>query len=323
MPHVILVPEPGAPDLVKPAGGRADIVIKRFPIDISSAGFRALLPGVNAVILGLTPFGAAEVAAAPDMKAVARIGVGYDTVDVNALNPRRIPLLTTGIANSASVAEQALAFLFSFAKRVPTLHDSVMKQRWAQRLQHFPIDLQGRRMVVVGFGRIGSRMAKRCVALDMDTHVYDPLITQDFIRAVGAKPAPDLDAALAEADFVSIHCPKDASTIDLFNAARLAKMKKGAYLINTARGGIVNETALADALKSGHLAGAGLDVFELEPPSPDNPLLALPNVTTAPHMAGVTWEAWNRMAYVAMQNVIGVLDGKPNREHTVNPQVYG
>lgn len=322
MPHIILVPDPGAPDLVKPAAGRADIVIERFPIDIGQAAFRERLAKVNAVVLGLTPFGAAEVAAAPNLKAVARIGVGYDTVDVQALNPRRIPLLTTGIANSASVAEQALAFLFAFAKRVPALHDSVIQQRWGARFQNFPIDLQGKRMLIVGFGRIGSRMARRCVALDLDTQVYDPLITQDFVRAVGATPVPDLDAALRDADFVSIHCPKDPGTVDLFDARRLALMKKGAYLINTARGGIVNEAALADALKRGHLAGAGLDVFDREPPAPDNPLLALPTVLTAPHMAGVTWEAWNRMAFVAMKNVIEVLDGKPNREHTVNPSVY-
>ncbi|HPU54503.1 MAG TPA: NAD(P)-dependent oxidoreductase, partial [Burkholderiaceae bacterium] len=121
---------------------------------------------------------------------------------------------------------------------------------------------------------------------------------------------------------VSIHCPKDASTINLFDAARLARMKKGAVLINTARGGIVNEPALAQALTSGHLSGAGLDVLESEPPEKGNPLLRMPNVVCAPHMAGVTWEAWNRMACSAMQNVLDVLDGRPNREHTVNPQVY-
>lgn len=318
----ILIPEASAPDGLRPAEGRTDIVIERFPANIAQADFRARLKGVNAVILGLTPFGEAECAAAPNLRAVARIGVGYDTVDVAALNQRKLPLLLTGIANSASVAEQALGFLFAFAKRVDDLHRRVIGQQWNTRFQNFPIDLQGRTMLIVGFGRIGSRMARRCVALDMRTQVYDPHITQDYIRTVGAEPVPDLNTALASADFVSIHCPKNPGTIDLFDARRLARMKKGAFLINTARGGIVNEAALADALRTGHLAGAGLDVFDQEPPAPDNPLLTLPNVITAPHMAGVTWEAWNRMAFVAMQNVIGVLDGKPNREHTVNPQVY-
>ena len=157
----------------------------------------------------------------------------------------------------------------------------------------------------------------------MDTLVYDPHVSQDHIRMVGATPVADLDAALAQADYVSIHCPKTPQTVDLFDAARLARMKRGAVLINTARGGIVNEAALAAALTRGHLAGAGLDVLASEPPEPDNPLLTLPTVITAPHMAGVTIEAWNRMAFTAMRNVLEVLDGKPNRENTVNPEVYG
>ncbi|NBO96982.1 MAG: 3-phosphoglycerate dehydrogenase, partial [Betaproteobacteria bacterium] len=121
---------------------------------------------------------------------------------------------------------------------------------------------------------------------------------------------------------VSIHCPKSPATVNLFDGRRLAAMKQGAVLINTARGGIVDEAALAAALQAGKLYGAGLDVYESEPPQADNPLLSLPQVISAPHMAGVTWEAWNRMAYTAVKNVLEVLDGKPNHEHTVNPQVY-
>jgi D-3-phosphoglycerate dehydrogenase len=126
-----------------------------------------------------------------------------------------------------------------------------------------------------------------------------------------------------QADYVSIHCPKSQATLNLFDAKRLGLMKQGAVLINTARGGIVDEQALALALESGKLFGAGLDVYNNEPPETANPLLSLPQVISAPHMAGVTWEAWNRMAYIAVRNVIEVLDGKPNHEHTVNPQVYG
>ena len=322
MSHCILVPETSAPDMLLPLQGRSDIVLKRFGPKVTAPEFRALLGNVNAMVLGVTPIADAELDAAPQLKAVARVGVGYDAIDVPALTRRRIPLLITGTANSVSVAEQALAFMFAFAKRLNALHSLVVEQRWSERFVTFPYDLAGKRVLIVGFGRIGSRMAKRCVAMEMDTQVYDPLITQDYVRAVGATPVPDLDAALAEADYVSIHCPKDASTVDLFDAARLARMKKGAVLINTARGGIVNEAALAQALTSGHLSGAGLDVLLNEPPEQNNPLVGLPNVICAPHMAGVAWEAWNRMARSAMQNVLDVLDGKPNREHTVNPQVY-
>jgi len=308
--------------MLLPLKGRTDVVLERFGPKVTTAEFRALLGNVHAAILGVTPFADAELDAAPALKAVARVGVGYDAIDVPALNRRKIPLLITGTANSVSVAEQALAFMFAFAKRMNEVHTLVVQQRWGERFSCFPTDLAGKRVVIVGFGRIGTRMAKRCVAMEMHTQVFDPLITQDYIRSVGATPVPDLDAALADADYVSIHCPKDASTINLFDAARLARMKKGAVLINTARGGIVNEPALAQALTSGHLSGAGLDVLESEPPEKGNPLLRMPNVVCAPHMAGVTWEAWNRMACSAMQNVLDVLDGRPNREHTVNPQVY-
>jgi D-3-phosphoglycerate dehydrogenase len=323
MTHVILLPENIAPDGLKPLQGRTDVELRRFAGNIAQADFRALLPGAHGAVLGLTPFGDPELAAGPDMRVVARIGVGYDTIDVPALTRRKVPLMITGVANSVSVAEQALAFMFAFAKRVADMHARVVSHRWNSRFENFPADLYQKRVVIVGFGRIGARMARRCVALEMDTLVYDPHVSQDHIRMVGATPVADLDAALAQADYVSIHCPKTPATIDLFDAARLARMKRGSVLINTARGGIVNEAALAAALTSGHLYGAGLDVLASEPPEANNPLLTLPNVIAAPHMAGVTLEAWNRMAFTAMRNVLEVLDGQPNREHTVNPEVYG
>ncbi|NCW26355.1 MAG: 3-phosphoglycerate dehydrogenase, partial [Betaproteobacteria bacterium] len=260
--------------------------------------------------------------AAPQLKVIARVGVGYDAIDVPALTRRGIPLMVTGIANSVSVAEQALAFMFAFAKRIHDMNDRVVSHRWMSRFENFPVDLFEKTVLVVGCGRIGSRMVKRCLGLEMNTLVYDPFIPQDIIRGLGARPVADLNEALAVADYVSIHCPKSPATVNLFDGRRLAAMKQGAVLINTARGGIVDEAALAAALQAGKLYGAGLDVYESEPPQADNPLLSLPQVISAPHMAGVTWEAWNRMAYTAVKNVLEVLDGKPNHEHTVNPQVY-
>ena len=128
---------------------------------------------------------------------------------------------------------------------------------------------------------------------------------------------------MARADFITIHCPKTPETVGLFNAARLAKMKRSAFLVNTARGGIVDEKALYDALKANRIAGAALDVFDQEPTPQDNPLLTLPNFIAAPHVAGVTREAVDRMAIVAVQNILSVLDGKPNRENVINKEVLG
>ncbi|MFZ9710562.1 MAG: hydroxyacid dehydrogenase [Burkholderiaceae bacterium] len=323
MSYTILIPETIAPDAFKAAEGRNDIVFERFAMSIAQSEFRARLGGVHAAILGLTPFADPELDAAPMLKVIARVGVGYDAIDVPALTRRGIPLMITGIANSVSVAEQALAFMFAFAKRIHDLNERVVTHRWMSRFENFPTDLFEKTVLIVGCGRIGSRMVKRCVALEMNTLVYDPFIQQDIIRGLGAQPVSDLDDAIVQADYVSIHCPKSQATLNLFDAKRLGLMKQGAVLINTARGGIVDEQALALALESGKLFGAGLDVYNNEPPETANPLLSLPQVISAPHMAGVTWEAWNRMAYIAVRNVIEVLDGKPNHEHTVNPQVYG
>jgi D-3-phosphoglycerate dehydrogenase len=151
--------------------------------------------------------------------------------------------------------------------------------------------------------------------------VYDPYVKLDAIGAAGCTPVTGLDAALPRADFVTIHCPKTEETRGMFDAARLARMKRTAYLVNTARGGIIDETALHAALTSGALAGAGLDVFDREPPPLDNPLLGSPNIILAPHMAGVTKESFDRMAVAVATNLLEMLDGKPNLDHVVNKEV--
>ena len=157
--------------------------------------------------------------------------------------------------------------------------------------------------------------------MEMTVLIYDPYVPAATIKAAGYEAVADLDAALPRADFVSIHCPKSPETIGLFNAARLALLKPTAYLVNTARGGIVDEKALYAALTGGKLAAAGLDVYDKEPPEPDNPLLKLPNVLSAPHMAGVTKEALDRMSLTAVQNCLSVFDGRPNRDNVINKEV--
>ena len=175
----------------------------------------------------------------------------------------------------------------------------------------------------MGFGRIGTRTAKRCLAMEMNVLVYDPYKSAEEIKAAGCEAVADLDATLPRADFVSIHCPKTAETVGMFNAARLRLMKPTAYLINTARGGIVDEPALHDALVSGKLAGAGLDVFELEPPPIGHSLFELPNVIMAPHVAGVTREAVDRMSEQTARNILSALDGEPIRQNVINQDVLG
>jgi len=174
---------------------------------------------------------------------------------------------------------------------------------------------------VVGMGRIGSRTVKRCVAFEMDTYVLDPNVPEAEVKKAGATKVTDLKAILPKVDFVSVHCPKAPETINMFNTETIGLMKPDAFLVNTARGGIVNEDALYHALKDGKLRGAGLDVLDKEPPDASNKLFTLENVIFSPHMAGVTKEANDRMAVTAIENIFSVFDGRPNAAHVVNKEV--
>jgi D-3-phosphoglycerate dehydrogenase len=305
---------------------RDDIDLVEFPNMISAKDFETMLRDqapVHGVALGATRFGEPEIEASKDMKVVTRIGVGYDAVDVPALSRRKIPLMVAGTANSPSVAEQALFMMLTLAKRAVEMHSLVKDGKWADRLGMLPYDLFGKTVLIVGFGRIGTRTAKRCLAMEMNVLVYDPYKPAADIAAAGCEAVGDLDAALPRADFVSIHCPKTPETVGMFDAARLQRMKPTAYLINTARGGIVDEAALYRALVSGKLAGAGLDVFAQEPPPSGHSLFELPNVIMAPHVAGVTREAVDRMSVQTARNILSALDGDPIRQNVINQDVLG
>jgi D-3-phosphoglycerate dehydrogenase / 2-oxoglutarate reductase len=301
---------------------RDDIETVIYPATISQKDLLPLLADCAGIALSATPYKQTEMDASPVMQVVARIGVGYDAVEVPALTPRRVPLMVAGTANSISVAEQAFHMMITLAKKNRHMDSLVRDGKWHDRHDSLPMELANKTIIIVGFGRIGTRSAKRCLGFDMNVLIYDPFIDQAKITAAGCTPVADLDAALPGADIVSIHCPKKADTVNMFNAARFARMKKGALIINTARGGIINEADLYDALKSGHIAGAGLDVFDMEPTPTDNKLLSLDNVIASPHMAGVTAEAVQAMAVATSRNILSVLDGQPNRDNTINPEVY-
>jgi D-3-phosphoglycerate dehydrogenase / 2-oxoglutarate reductase len=305
---------------------RDDIELVEFPNMISQVDFNIKLKEhapVHGVALGGTRFGEPELESSRNMLVVTRIGVGFDAVDVTALSRAKVPLMVAGSANSPSVAEHALFMMLTLAKRATEMHSLVRDNKWADRLGMLPYDLFGKTVVIIGFGRIGSRTAKRCLAMEMNVLVFDPYKPAADIKAAGCEPIADLNAALPRADFVTIHCPKNPETVGMFNADRLKRMKPTAYLINTARGGIVDEAALHAALTSGKLAGAGLDVFEQEPPPAGQALLALPNVITAPHVAGVTVEAVDRMSEQTARNILSVLDGDPLRQNVINQDVLG
>jgi D-3-phosphoglycerate dehydrogenase len=304
-----------------------DVLKKRDDVDFeilasdAVANLHPALKDANAVTLGATAFRQAELDAAPGMMVVARLGVGYDAVEIPALNKRKIPLMTTGIANSVSVAEHAMYMLLASA-RLTRKHDRFVRENaWGDRLSDLPADLAGKTILVVGMGRIGSRTVKRSVAFEMDVHVLDPNISEAEIKKAGATKVTNLKAILPKVDFVSVHCPKSPETVNMFNAETIGLMKADAFLVNTARGGIVNEEALYNALSTGKLRGAGLDVLEKEPPDASNKLFGLENVIFSPHMAGVTKEASDRMATTAIENILSVFDGRVNAANVVNKEV--
>jgi D-3-phosphoglycerate dehydrogenase len=302
---------------------REDLEGVSFAPTVSKAELRELLADISGVALGVQPFSDPELDAAPRLEVVSRIGVGYDAVDVPALSRRKIPLMIGGTANSVSVAEAGVFLTMSLARKGAAMDRMVREGRWHDRYKDMPVDLYGKTVLIVGFGKIGTRSAKRFAAMETRVLVYDPYIYSETIRGMGYEPVADLDAAVARADFITVHCPKTPETTGLFDAARLAHMKKTAFIVNTARGGIIDEQALYDALKERRIAGAALDVFAQEPTPNDNPLLSLDNFIAAPHVAGVTREAVDRMGVAAVENILGVLDGNPNHENCVNREVLG
>ena len=302
--------------------GRDDVEAVGYDPYITMPELQAALRDTDGIALSLTPLKAPEIAAAPRLRVAARIGVGYDAVEIPALTARGIPLMVVGTANSVSVAEHAIFMMYALAKKVMFHDASVREARWQDRWKDVPVDLAEKTILIVGFGRIGTRTAKRCLAMDMRVLIYDPYVPAATIKQAGCEPIADLDAALPRVDVVCIHCPKTPETVGMFNAARFARMKPSAYIINTARGGIIDEAALHAALSAKKLAGAGIDVFDTEPTPADNPLLKLPNTIVSAHMAGVTVESMDRMAVATVKNILSVLDGTPNKENAINKEVF-
>lgn len=280
----------------------------------------ALLAGADALCVKNTPITEAMLDAAPRLRIVSKHGVGLDNLPMAALTARGIPVATVGDANAPSVAEHAVMLMLGLARRV-VQYDArtraggyITDPDWPTR------DLGGRRLLLVGVGRIGARVALVALALGMEVAAHDP-----FAAALpeGVEREDDLATALGRADVVSLHCPLTPGTRHLIDRERLAAMKPGALLVNTGRGELVDEAALVAALEAGHLAGAGLDVFEVEPPDPTNPLFARGDVLLSPHSAALTEEGAIRMARRTALNAIAGLDDALDPSFVVNARELG
>lgn len=302
--------------------GRSDLdVVTLTPP--AEADLARLAPDASAILAWVERIGPELFLAAPRLRVISRLGVGFDTVDLTAATARGVPVMVVNGTNDLTVAEHAMALMLGCARQVALVDADVRGGTWQATGLRRTVDLAGRRVLVVGFGRIGVRVARLCAAFGMRVAVYDPLYPPPRIAAGGFIPETDLHRALARADVVTLHCPLKPETRHLMNGPAFAALKPGAMLINTARGGVVEEPALIAALRSGHLAAAGLDVLETEPPARDNPLLTMPNVILSPHSAGSTDECMDRMAVQAARNILDALDGRPDPAMVVNAEVLG
>jgi D-3-phosphoglycerate dehydrogenase / 2-oxoglutarate reductase len=270
---------------------------------------KAKLQGAHAVLAGTwMKFDAPLMDLAPSLKVISRTGAGVDNVDVSAATQRRILVLNTPTANSISVAEHAVALLLALAKQLLFLDSSVRQGNFKARRLYLPVDLDGKTLGLIGCGNIGRLVASKCrAAFGMSTIAHDPYLKSapDEITLVSSP-----QEVLRQADFISLHLPYSPATKNLLGPKELSLMKPSAFLINTSRGGIVNETALADALNAGTLAGAAFDVFEHEPPATDSPLFSCKNLLMTPHSAALTKECVLRVALCAAQGIVDYLSGR-------------
>jgi D-3-phosphoglycerate dehydrogenase / 2-oxoglutarate reductase len=287
----------------------------------SEAELAAKIRDADAATIRTVPLPAAVIDQAERLKVVSRHGVGYDNVDVPALTRRGIPLVIAADANATAVAEHTLFFMLALAKQA-LRHDWAVRQNdWEIRNRFETVDLMGRRVLVLGYGRIGREVAKRCAAFDMQVSVYDPYVQANVIEAGGYRSVPDFAAVLPETDILTVHMPLADESRHLIGAAELAALPAHALVINCARGGIIDEDALYEALTSGGIAGAGIDVFEQEPPPDNHPLFGLDNVLLSPHTAGMSQEAAIRMAISTVRNALAGIDGKLDPSMVVNKEV--
>jgi len=304
MPRVFISDklEAGGLDLLRQAGLEVD----NRP-GLSGAALHEALQAAEGMIVRSGTRMTAELLENPGkLRAVVRAGVGVDNIDVATATRKGIVVMNTPGGNTVSTAEHTITLLLSLARHIPTADSSIHQGKW-ERSKFVGTQLAGKTLGVVGLGRVGREVARRAAGMDMKVVGYDPFLAPDRAAQLGIESMADLASLLPRCDFLTVHTPLTAETQGLIGARELAVMKKGARIINCARGGIINEDALAEALRSGHISGAALDVFVQEPPPGDHPLLKLPNVVVTPHLGASTIEAQESVALEAAQLLVDFL----------------
>lgn len=305
MPHVLI------PDSVDQKAidllSKCEELVVSYPGKLSQEQLLAQVPTTNAMIIrsGVT-ITAEIIAAASNLKAIARAGVGVDNVDLDAATAHGVVVMNTPGGNTISTAEHTFGLMLALARFIPQGHATLKEGRW-DRKNFTGVELKGKTLGLLGFGRIGQAMAKRALAFEMDVLAYDPFTPEAVYTAIGAKRAASPEEIYAAADFISLHSPALPETKGMINAKTIAQMKDGVRIVNAARGVLIDDNALAEALKAGKVAGAALDVYVEEPPAADHPLLGLPNVIHTPHLAASTSDAQITVAVEAAELIANAL----------------
>jgi D-3-phosphoglycerate dehydrogenase len=283
-----------------------ELLAKDFQVDVrtdlSTRDLARVVAPYDALIIrSATQVTADVLDAATNLKVVARAGIGLDNVDVDAATRRGVMVVNAPQSNIISAAEQTLALLLAQARNIPQAHADLIEGRW-ERTKWEGVELAGKTIGLVGLGRVGSLVATRATGFGMRVIAFDPYVSADRAKEMGVEIMPTLEALLVQSDFVSVHLPRTPETEGLLGDKELRMIKPGARLVNTARGGIVDEAALAKVLDDGHLAGAALDVFSVEP-TIDSPLFGLPNVVVTPHLGASTREAQDKAGITVAEMV--------------------
>jgi len=279
--------------------------------DTEISNLKSKIVDCDAVSIRTANLPAEAINAAENLKIISRHGVGYDNIDLKSSKDKNITIAITATANAVAVAEHVMFMLLSISKRKNLYDESVKTGKFNER-NRLPktVELWNKNILIAGFGRIGKALIKRCLGFEMNVFVYDPFVSSDEIENIGGKKVENLEDSIKKMDAVSLHVPLTKKTKNLINYELLKTMKKNCIIINAARGGIVNETDLDRALNENLIFGAGIDVFEKEPPNDNNPLLKNEKVFLSPHTASFTEECMTRMGIETIQNIIDFFDNK-------------
>ena len=293
--------------------------------DTSVDSLKNELAEVSGIVLRTAQMPNEVIDACPHLQIIGRHGVGYDNVDLNYLNEKKIALGVTGTANAVSVAEHVMTFFLQLTKNIH-LSDDLTRKGGFQDKGNLPtfFELYQKNVLILGFGRIGQAVAKRCLGFEMNVYVYDPYVNDEKVKELGCHSISK-DEGIKIADFISVHLPLSGDTRNFINAKSFQEMKKSCVVVNTARGGIINENDLFMALHKKKIRAAGLDVFEQEPPSTDHQLFKLSNVLLTPHNAALTLECRKRMAIEVCETVSFFLKNKEklNIQNIINRKELG